>query len=331
MEKTETTTMGKRIAQLRKNKSFTQEQLAEKVGVSAQAVSKWENDISSPDISVIPLLAATLGVSTDELLGTKPIEPRVVVVESESRRKSENEFVIDLHRGKLDALIIGVLLIVFGVLYVLSRAGALPIFGNVSFFALLWPLAIVICGISWSIHSISPISLGVVALGAYFFAFNANWINEPLSWSIVWPIILILIGLSIVTGFLFKPWRIRWHKNVSAHYSDEDGFVNADVTFSGEKRKVACEEFRGGDIDVSFGSMTLDLLACKRFAEECVLQADVSFASLEILIPRHVMVIRSVDNSFAACNIHGSPDPVTTSKLYVKGDVSFGSIEVKYR
>ena len=62
-------TLGKRIAMLRKEKGYTQEQLAEKVGVSAQAVSKWENDVSCPDITLLPLLADILGVTVDELLG----------------------------------------------------------------------------------------------------------------------------------------------------------------------------------------------------------------------------------------------------------------------
>ena len=58
-------TMGKRIMQLRKEKGYTQEQLAELCGVSAQAVSKWENDVSCPDISILPQLAELLGVTTD--------------------------------------------------------------------------------------------------------------------------------------------------------------------------------------------------------------------------------------------------------------------------
>ena len=62
-------TLGTRIAALRKEKGLTQEQLAEKVGVSAQAVSKWENDVSCPDITLLPLLADLFGVSVDELLG----------------------------------------------------------------------------------------------------------------------------------------------------------------------------------------------------------------------------------------------------------------------
>ena len=64
-------TMGKRIAANRKRLGLTQEQMAEKLGVTAQAVSKWENDQSCPDIAMIPRLAELFGVSTDELLGVE--------------------------------------------------------------------------------------------------------------------------------------------------------------------------------------------------------------------------------------------------------------------
>ena len=50
-------TIGKRIMTLRKSRGMTQDQLAEQVGVTAQAVSKWENDISCPDINLLPRLA----------------------------------------------------------------------------------------------------------------------------------------------------------------------------------------------------------------------------------------------------------------------------------
>lgn len=62
-------TLGQRIAHYRKSSALTQEELAEKCGVTAQAVSKWENDVNAPDISLLPLLAATFGISCDELLG----------------------------------------------------------------------------------------------------------------------------------------------------------------------------------------------------------------------------------------------------------------------
>lgn len=60
--------LGKRISEKRKARGMTQDQLAESLGVSSQAVSKWENDISCPDISLLPMLSDILGVSIDVLL-----------------------------------------------------------------------------------------------------------------------------------------------------------------------------------------------------------------------------------------------------------------------
>ena len=59
--------LGKKIRALRFKASLTQEQLAEKLGVAPQSVSKWENAAAMPDITILPLLAETFGVSIDEL------------------------------------------------------------------------------------------------------------------------------------------------------------------------------------------------------------------------------------------------------------------------
>ena len=65
---TSSKTLGRRIARLRLARTATQERLAKELNVSPQAVSKWENDINYPDISLLPDLARFLGVSVDELL-----------------------------------------------------------------------------------------------------------------------------------------------------------------------------------------------------------------------------------------------------------------------
>ena len=59
---------GKTIKELRQKKGLTQEQLAEVVGVSPQAVSKWETNATYPDISLLPILANYFDVSIDQLL-----------------------------------------------------------------------------------------------------------------------------------------------------------------------------------------------------------------------------------------------------------------------
>lgn len=80
-------TLGKRIAALRKEKGMTQEELAEKLGVSPQAVSKWENGQSCPDISLLPRLAAIFGVTTDLLLtGEQETTPPVQMLPPEKRK-----------------------------------------------------------------------------------------------------------------------------------------------------------------------------------------------------------------------------------------------------
>lgn len=79
-------TLGKRIGQLRRAKGIKQDELAEKLGVTPQAVSKWENDLSCPDISLLPLLAQILGVTTDELLTGKKEETAIRLLPPEERK-----------------------------------------------------------------------------------------------------------------------------------------------------------------------------------------------------------------------------------------------------
>ena len=64
-------TLGTMIAELRKQHGMTQLELAEKMGVTDKAVSKWESDLSCPDINTIPNLAEILGVSVEELMQVK--------------------------------------------------------------------------------------------------------------------------------------------------------------------------------------------------------------------------------------------------------------------
>lgn len=67
-------TLGEKISSLRKENNMTQNDLAEKMNVTDKAVSKWERNLSCPDVNSIPKLAEILGVSVEELLNsqTKP-------------------------------------------------------------------------------------------------------------------------------------------------------------------------------------------------------------------------------------------------------------------
>src|SRR5574344_685869 len=68
-------TFGQRFIRLRKTKNLTQAEVAEKLNVSGQAVSKWETDASMPDIALLAPISDLFGVSIDELLGKKTNNP----------------------------------------------------------------------------------------------------------------------------------------------------------------------------------------------------------------------------------------------------------------
>ncbi|NCA97177.1 MAG: XRE family transcriptional regulator [Bacteroidia bacterium] len=78
--------LGQRIARLRRSKGLTQEELGDKVGISSQAVSKWETDSSVPDVTLLVKIANIFDISVDELLGNERIRETPKVVPAENRK-----------------------------------------------------------------------------------------------------------------------------------------------------------------------------------------------------------------------------------------------------
>ncbi len=88
-------TIGKKLYELRKQSGFTQDYVAEKLGVSAQAVSKWENDIACPDIMTLPNIANLYGISIDELFKNEEVKSNVKLEKTE--KVNENELVLRVY------------------------------------------------------------------------------------------------------------------------------------------------------------------------------------------------------------------------------------------
>ena len=84
--------IGNKIRELRKQQGITQEQLADSIGISFQAVSKWENNIALPDITLVPVLASYFGVSMDELFdfNLKEIEHAVRIITEKAYQYRES-------------------------------------------------------------------------------------------------------------------------------------------------------------------------------------------------------------------------------------------------
>ena len=88
-EQTKKSSLGENISALRKEKGLTQEELSEVLGVSPQAVSKWENNLSCPDIMLLPNIAEIFSVSVDELLSGKKSDANLKAENQGSTAKTE--------------------------------------------------------------------------------------------------------------------------------------------------------------------------------------------------------------------------------------------------
>lgn len=109
MENEHSEKMGKFIFEMRKANGFTQKDLAEKLGVTDKAVSKWERGISCPDIALLVPLAKLLGVSASELLGgeksTSPIQETAEAVVGEALKYSDKSTALKVKKIKQNILL----------------------------------------------------------------------------------------------------------------------------------------------------------------------------------------------------------------------------------
>lgn len=338
-------TMGKRIMTLRKQKNLTQEQLAEKLNVSPQAVSKWENDISCPDISLVPALAGILGISSDILLGIVPMTvPEPVPAEApeqegaadlneadtnEKKKQWTWEFgtlVIDEGSG----IGIALLFILVGGLFFASRKGLLP-FGQPTLWGMIWPCVLLGLGVGSAVKERSPFGLGVGLLGLYYLLYNLGAVTAKLVWGDIWPILLILLGLNIITEKLW-PKKRRFHKGGATrkNYVDVDGKVESDCAFGEDHNCFSGEVFRGGKVELSFGKGSLDLSGVTGVEPGAVLDVDVSFGEYELILPSHIRLEMKCNRAFGSIETTGNPDPNGESLLILMGDVAFGNLHIRY-
>ena len=99
-------TIGRKISDLRKVKGFTQEELAERLGVSPQAVSKWENDNSCPDIMLLPKISQLFGVTIDSLLMEEPKKETQILPPEERKNIDDLVFRIRVNSAEGDKVMV---------------------------------------------------------------------------------------------------------------------------------------------------------------------------------------------------------------------------------
>ena len=336
--------LGKRIMFCRKKQGLTQDKLAEMLGVTAQAVSKWENDLSCPDIGMLPKLAEIFGITTDELLGykTEPVHD-AQVVEEYPQEDGENEglhiqkgnWEFKYDSGKRGAVFFAVMVLAVGILSVLSKV----LSWDVSFWQILWPTALLVFGIQGLVSKFSFFSVGSTLFGGYFLLSNLGFLQLDLG-DMVFPVIVVLFGLSLLADALRKPKKPRFtvtHKGeepgerrMHKDYSIHGGRFDCSMCFGDNRQYVAMDRLEGGEIDCSFGDFVVDLSGCKEVGENCRIEADCSFGNLVILVPSRYQLVPESSTTFAHFDTEGTPDENPAGFIRMECDVSFGQITVRY-
>ena len=331
-------TLGKRIAEHRKRLGLTQDALAEKLGITAQAVSKWENDLSCPDITMLPRLAEIFGISTDALLGHEapPVHTAEVVSENDRDgvhvQKGNWEFHWD--GGRRSGLLWAIYVLIVGVLYLLAKW----LDWDVSFWGILWPTFLLTHGVACLFPRFRIFYFALALFGGYSLIHNLGLWQLDFAEELIFPICVVLFGLGLLLDALRKPKKPRFRvkhnggnsgKTACSCQTEGERF-ECDLSFGENTYQVDLPCLKGGEANVSFGELTVDLSGCETVSENCQIEANCSFGEVRLLVPRRFRVEHDNNTAFAAVNVSGHPDSMAAGVIHLEANVSFGEISVQY-
>ena len=340
-------TLGKRIAANRKRMGLTQDQLAEQMGVTPQAVSKWENDQSCPDITALPRLAAIFGITTDDLLGRETAAPvhEAEVVPDEDAQESDGlhlqkgnwEFRWD--GGKKNGIGFALWVLSVGILYFCTKL----FHWEANLWDILWPSALVFFGLFGVFPRFSFFRLGCAVFGGYFLIDNLGVLDLSIGGELIIPVILILWGLSLLIDTLRKKHNKGLHiyrngkkldsqgkKNTVSSFTNSGDSFHCEGSFCDEYHNVTLPVLKGGHAENSFGQMVVDLSGVESVGDECAIHAECSFGQLTLLVPRKIRVTVAKEAAYGSVNQKGEPDANYTGEIHLHAEASFGEITVEY-
>ena len=338
-------TLGKRIVANRRRLGITQDRLAEQLGITAQAVSKWENDQSCPDITMLPKLAEVFGITIDALLGRAAPEPGTEPVfegelvstsaGSDERDQSKNKWEFRYDAGSRSTLGLGLWIILAGSLLL---AGNL-LNWNVELWGILWPSGLLVFGLFGLHPKFSFFRLGCSLFGIYFLLSNLNVLSFANGKDLLLPVFLLLFGLSLLADGIRKPEKGKFtvlhngtllpDKHRQRCVVEDDRFA-CDTSFGENRYRIDLPRLCTGEANVSFGELTVVLSGCVSLRENCRIEAGCSFGELELLVPSRYRVEMDSSTAFGDCCIAGQPDSQPQGVIYLDANASFGEITIRY-
>lgn len=236
-------------------------------------------------------------------------------------------------------LVFGLVVLAFGLIFLLSN---LNIIDSSKYFRF-WPTVLIVFGLAKLLQprhaSGRMFGLIVASLGALLLLKDLGKIHFSI-WAL-WPVALILFGLGIVWEVLSG--RSRWDRSgcgprVSVRSDrwdgsaqvDPDSTLNISCVFSGNKRIVTSQDFRGGTISTMMGGCELDLRQASISGGEAVLDASVVFGGVELRVPEDWRVVLKVNSTLGGVEDKTrQPAGEGGKTLVITGSITFGGLEVR--
>ena len=225
---------------------------------------------------------------------------------------------------KLNGIIWGLVLIALGVII---AGNSLNIFNVDLFFDGWWTLFIIIpCFIGLITDKEKTGSLIGLLVGVLLLLACQNIINFDLFWKIIIPIIIIVIGLSLIIKNIFGRDFSDDIKELNKKIS-EDGTVSA--VFSEQKLNFEDEEFKGVNLSSIFGNIELDLRKAK-IKGDVIINASAIFGGVEVLVSDDVNIVLKSNSVFGGAD--NNKKGTTKDKkhtIYVNATCVFGGLDIK--
>lgn len=332
-------TLGKRIAASRKALGLTQDALAEKLGVTAQAVSKWENDQSCPDIAMLPKLAEIFDITIDALLGVErkaEAKPEEKPEEAPSAQPQQTAPITVLPGKRLSIGIALCLLLAGAVMLILEVRPVYYLAVSVSVWKVICLTGLLVFGLFGLYPRFSIFRLGCAVFGGYYLYVNMFQpvVTVHLNEELLLPLLLLFFGLGLLVD------TIRGKKPPRGHFAVDGTGKNVfecqgnafvcSTFFGDDHRNISLPLLEGGEGNVFFGDLSIDLHDCSGVSEHAVIRLKSCFGELTLYVPRQWRLQCVNRTAFGNIREFGAAEENAQQVLRVENDAAFGEICIKY-
>ena len=217
----------------------------------------------------------------------------------------------------------GLLIIGIGVLFLLGSLEKIDVWDVLADY---WPLILIFIGVSHLFsNQFRNTTSGIILIlvGGFFMLANLDVLEYNL-WHVLWPVLIIAVGLWI----LFRP-RFKGTKKKAPEVKEDD--LGAFVMFAGIDRRIESQSFRGGKATALMGAVEIDMRDAKLEGNEATLELTAILGAVEIRIPREWKVevdssaiLGAVEDKFKSDSLE-----TTQSTLYIKASAILGAIEIR--